>query len=200
MADGYWSYSPASAIKLAKMVADYDLFWLEELIPQYMYNGQSQLTAESPVPIAVGERIYSLSGFKLVIDYQAADILQPDVCICGGILEGLEVNALAKANDFAVFPHIGGLSAVGIAANLHFAAVIDCDMLEYDFGPFQPLRDDILKEPIFDLDHLEDGCLKVPDGPGLGIQMDESVFEKYPYKDGLDIYPDIYPQLGAGRL
>lgn len=200
MADGYWTYSPNSAIKLARQVADFDLFWLEELIPQYMYQGHKRLTAASTTPIATGERLYSLSGFKLMVDYQGADILQPDAAVCGGIYESLEIAALARANDLAVYPHIGGLSAVGIAANLHLAAVIDCDMLEYDFSPYQPLRDELLKEPIFDLEHLENGCLKVPEEPGLGIQIDEEIFEKYPYKEGLDIYPDVYPQLGAGRL
>ncbi|MFC2030624.1 mandelate racemase/muconate lactonizing enzyme family protein [Chloroflexota bacterium] len=200
MADAYWTYSPSSAIKLAKQVSDYDLFWLEEAIPQYMVKGLARLTAESAVPIAVGERVYSLPGFELVIDYAAADILQPDACVCGGIMEAMEVNALAKANDLRVYPHIGGLSAVGMAANLHLAAIIGSDMLEYDFSPHQPLRDELLHEPLFDLDHLVDGCLKVPDEPGLGIQIDESVFDKYPFKPGLKIYPDIYPQLGAGRL
>jgi L-alanine-DL-glutamate epimerase-like enolase superfamily enzyme len=200
MTDAYWSYSPASAIKLSKLIADYDLFWFEEAMPQFMLKGFTRLVEESPVPIAVGERVYSLAGFELVIDHKAADILQPDACVSGGISECIQINALAKANDLQVYPHIGGLTAVGMAANLHFAAVIDCDMLEYDFSPRQPLRDEMLREPIFALDHLVDGCMRVPDGPGLGIEIDESVFEKYAWKPGQDIYPDVYPQLGAGRL
>lgn len=199
MADAYWTYSPGSALKLARRVADYDLFWFEEPMPQHMINGFVRLTEKSPVPIAVGERIYSLPGFEAVVNRKAADILQPDPTVCGGILECIEINALAKANDVPVFPHIGGLTAVGIAAGLHLAAAIDCDMLEYDFGPRQPLRDEMLRDPQFAPDHLVDGCLVVPERPGLGIEIDESIFEKYAYSPG-KIYPDIYPQLGVGRL
>lgn len=200
MADGYWAYSLESAIKLARKAEDFDLFWLEEMIPQYMFTGHQKLTAASTAPIATGERLHSLSGFKTLVDYQGADVLQPDVAVCGGLLTGLDVAALGRANDLAVYPHIGGLSGVGMAANLHFAAIIDCDMLEYDFGPYQPLRDEMLKDPIFDPDHLEDGCIRVPDGPGLGVEVDETVFEKYPFEKNLKIYPDIYPQLGTASL
>jgi L-alanine-DL-glutamate epimerase-like enolase superfamily enzyme len=199
MTDGYWCFSEKSAIWMAKRMADYDVFWFEEAMPQYRQKSFTRLRRESPVPIAVGERIFTLQGFQQVVDYEGADFLQPDVTICSGIYECLQVDALAKANDLIVYPHIGGITAVGMAANLHLAAVIDSDMLEYDFSPFQPLRDELLRDPIFALDRLVDGCIVVPDGPGLGIEVDESMFEKYPYKPG-DIYPDVYPQLGAGEL
>lgn len=197
MVDGYFCYTPSSAIKLAKLMAEYDPLFFEEPVPQHMLPGLARLCQESPVPIAYGERTYSLSGFEILVHRKAADILQPDATVCGGILECLEVNALAKANNLKVFPHIGGLSAVGLAANLHLAAIINCDMLEYDGSDQQPLRDELLRDPIFDWDHLENGCLRVPDGPGLGIEIDESVFEKYPYTAGR-FYPDVFPQFGLG--
>jgi L-alanine-DL-glutamate epimerase-like enolase superfamily enzyme len=197
MVDGYFCYTPSTAIKLSKRIAEFDIFWLEEPAPQSMMPGLAKLREESPVPIAYGERLYSLSGFEILVNRRAADILQPDAVVCGGILECIEVNALAKAHNLPVFPHIGGLTAVGLAANLHLAAIINSEMLEYDSSPFQPLRDELLRDPIFSLDRLEDGCIKVPDGPGLGIEIDESVFEKYPYKAGR-FYPDVFPQFGLG--
>ena len=72
-------------------------------------------------------------------------------------------------------------------------------ILEYDLGPWQPLRDDMLKDPIFDIDRIQNGMMPVPDRPGLGIEVDESVFARYPYRGG-QVYPDLYKQLGAGRL
>jgi L-alanine-DL-glutamate epimerase-like enolase superfamily enzyme len=197
MVDAYFCYTASSAIKLSKRMAEHDVYWFEEPVPQHMLPGIAKLCEESPVPIAYGERLASLSGFEIVVNRRAADILQPDVSVCGGLLECLEINALAKANNLPVFPHIGGLSAVGLAANLHLAAIIKSDMLEYDGDPFQPMRDDMLHDPIFSWDRLEDGCLKVPEGPGLGIEVDESLFEKYPYEQG-KFYPDIFPQFGLG--
>lgn len=197
MVDGYFCYTPSSAIKLAKLMAPYDPLFFEEPVPQHMLPGLEQLCRESPVAIAYGERTYSLSGFEVLVNRKAADILQPDVTVCGGLLECLEVDALAKANSLRVFPHIGGLSAVGLAANLHLAAIINCEMLEYDGSDQQPMRDELLRDPIFDWDHLDEGCLRVPNGPGLGIEIDESVFEKYPYRPGR-FYPDVFPQFGLG--
>lgn len=91
------------------------------------------------------------------------------------------------------------LSAVGMAATLHLGAAINVEMLEYDLNPYQPLRDEILKDPIFAMDRLNDGRLKVPQGPGLGIEVDETAFEKFRYKVD-KIYPDTYPHLSAGKL
>ena len=180
-------------------MGDLDVFWFEEPIPQTWIKGLARLCDKSPVSIAVGERVYSLHGFELLADYRAANYWQPDVTVCGGFLECLQVVGLAKANDIRVFPHIGGLTAVGQAANMHFASLVDEVILEYDGSEYQPLRDDILKDPIFDLAHVKDGKLPIPDGPGLGIEIDESKFEDYPYVPG-NIYPDIYPQLGSGTL
>ena len=105
---------------------------------------------------------------------------------------------MAKAHNLQVFPHIGGLTAVGMAANIHLAAIINSEMLEYNVSTqFQPLRDEMLRDPIFSLDRLKDGCIKVPEGPGLGIEVDESIFEKYPWTMG-EFYPGIFPQFGLG--
>ena len=73
-------------------------------MPQYWLKGYERLCAESPVQIAVGERIYSLSGFELVIRHNAGDVLQPDATVASGILECVEIAALAKASDRTVIP------------------------------------------------------------------------------------------------
>ena len=197
MVDGYFCYTPETAIKLARQIADLDIFWLEEPIPQHMVPGLERLHEASPVPIAYGERTYSLSSFEILVQRNTVDILQPDVAVCGGLIEGMEIYGLAKAHNLQVFPHIGGLSAVGLAANLQYAAIINAPMLEYDGNPYQPLRDELLLDPIFSWGRLEDGCLKVPDGPGLGIEINEDAFEKFPFREG-KYYPDTFPQFGLG--
>ncbi len=199
MVDAYWSYSLQSAIEIAKDMEPYDIYFFEEPIPQYQLRAYEKLCKESPVPIAVGERIFSLWGFDIVDRFNAGDVFQPDATICGGISEVQKVATLGKASNKIVIPHIGGLTSVGIAANLHLAAVIDSPILEYDLGPYQPLRDEMLKDPVFSLERINNGCLPVPEEPGLGITVDESVFEKYTYKPG-KVYPDLYPQFGVGKI
>ncbi len=199
MVDAYWRYGVESAIRLAKFMGDLDVFWFEEPIPQAWLKGLAKLREESPVPIAVGERVFSARGFQQLADYGAADYWQPDATVAGGILECIEIASVAKTADVRVFPHTGGLTAVGQAANLHFASLVDDVVLEFSGTPYQPLRDEILRDPIFDHSHVKDGKLPVPDGPGLGIEIDESKFEAYPYRPG-KIQPDIYPTTGTGTL
>jgi len=72
---------------------------------------------------------------------------------------------------------------VGMAANLQFVATYpDATFFEYDARPFQPLRDEIVASAPFALDKVVDGSLAIPDGPGLGIEVDEEIFAKYPYE------------------
>ena len=199
MADGYWTYTLCEAIRLAQEMEPYNVNFYEEPIPQYMLGGLAELRAASPVRIAVGERVFSLAGFRDVIHHRAADVLQPDPTVCGGILACMEVAALAKAHDLAVVPHVGGLTAVGVAAGLHLAAAIEPELLEYDPDPYQPLRDELLVDPIFGMGRVENGHMAVPTGPGLGITIDESILETYPHERGT-LYQEVYPEHGAGRL
>jgi L-alanine-DL-glutamate epimerase-like enolase superfamily enzyme len=143
--------------------------------------------------------VFSLAGFRDVVHHRAADVLQPDATVCGGILECLEVASLAKAHDLAVVPHVGGLTAVGVAAGLHLSAAMEPELMEYDPDPYQPLRDELLVDPIFGMDRVVDGRLSVPSGPGLGIEIDEAVLAAYPYERGT-LYQEVYPEHGAGRL
>lgn len=77
----------------------------------------------------------------------------------------------------------GGLTAVGVAANVHLSAAAPTfTVLEYDATPGQPLREELLKDGLFSPDRINGGCLAVPEGPGLGIEVDEAVLEKYPYR------------------
>jgi len=72
-------------------------------------------------------------------------------------------------------------------------------MLEFDSDPYQPMRDEILLDPVFAVERIVNGCLLVPQAPGLGIEIDESKFESFAYKPG-KVYPDFFPQFGQGIL
>jgi len=198
--DAFMSYSPQLALEMARKFADYGVGFFEEPIRQEVIGSLTKLVERSPIPIAVGERLYSAREFNAVMQAKAADVLQPDATIVGGIREAQRVCDLGGLNGFRVVPHIGGLTAVGIAANLHLACSSDAvSELEYDIGPYQPLRDEILSDPILSLDSIEGGVLRAPSGGGLGIDIDETKLAVFTYEPG-DVYPDIYPHYGAGDL
>ena len=198
--DAFMSYSLRTALGMAREFDAYDVGFFEEPIRQESLEGLAYLVEKSPVPIAVGERLYSAREFEAVMRARAADVLQPDATIVGGMREALRVCELGALGGFRVVPHIGGLSAVGIAANLHLACASDAVVeLEFDIGPYQPLRDDILVDPVLSLDRIQGGVLRAPQGPGLGIEVDEERLASFAYEPG-PVYPDIYPQYGAGEL
>lgn len=181
--DGKFNYTLPSAIRLARRLEEYDVLYLEEPMPQYDLEALAELKASTGLPIAYGEHAYTLHEFRDLITRRAANVLQPDATLVGGLAEARKVCTLAEAWGMSISPHCGGLTAVGIAANLHLSAVAPTfTVLEYDATPGQPLREELLKDGLFSPDRIVDGCLVVPEGPGLGIEVDESVLEKYPYR------------------
>lgn len=181
--DGKYNYTLATAIKLAQQLEAYDVLYLEEPIPQYNLAAVATLAARTRLPLAYGEDTYTINGFRDLITQQAASVLQPDATLTGGLREAQKVAVLAEAWGLPVSPHCGGLTAVGIAANVHLsAASASFTVLEYDASTQQPLRDELLKDNLFSPHRIEQGCLTVPDKPGLGIEVDESILAKYPYR------------------
>jgi L-alanine-DL-glutamate epimerase-like enolase superfamily enzyme len=201
MIDAYMTYKPDTAIEMAKRFEPYKPYFYEEPLSQHDLSSLERISRISSIPIALGERVCSLYAFKELIERRIGNIFQPDATIVGGIKECLAVCTMGEAFSIPCIPHIGGLSAVGYAANLHVAlASRNVSLLEVDGADRQPMRDEILKDPVFDTSVcLIDGKLRAPQKPGLGIEIDESRFERFAYSRGL-VYPDVFPQYGAGKL
>lgn len=198
--DAYMTYTPETAFEMAQRFAQYKPYFFEEPVSQYDLVSLSKITRESPVPIALGERVTSLYEFKNLHENGIGQIWQPDACIAGGISEAKKICSFAEAYSIECIPHIGGITAVGIAANLHLAlSCRNVKQLEVDACEYQPLRDTILKDPIFNTDEITDGMLRPSSKPGLGIEIDEDMLEEFKYTRG-PIYPDFYPQYGSGIL
>ncbi|MFC2029605.1 mandelate racemase/muconate lactonizing enzyme family protein, partial [Chloroflexota bacterium] len=148
----------------------------------YDLNEMARLTAASPVPIAYGEHCFTIHDFRQLVEYEAADILQPDATVCGGISEALRVTHFGEAMGYRVVPHCAGLTAIGWAASVHFAACMPkFTVFEYDSSPEQPLRDELATEPLFSVETVVDGQIAVPTGPGLGVEIDEAFFKEFAY-------------------
>jgi len=165
--DVFWPGDLKWAIETAHMLAGYDVAWFEEPLRADDLEGHRQLREASPVRIATGEVLRRRQAFEPWIRERAADILQPDVTICGGMSEARRIWQAAYDRGIQVVMH-GWNTAVGTAADLQLSASMpDGRYLEY-WHP-APYVSGILKEPLL---LNEDGMLPIPDRPGLGIEID----------------------------
>lgn len=200
IADGKYNYTLPTAQRLVRQLQDYDLMYLEEPLPEYDLNAMAMLAASTDIPLAYGEHTYTVHGFREHIEHRTARVFQPDATIVGGLSEARKVATLAEAWSIPLSPHCGGLTAVGMAANIHLSAAAPTfTVLEYDASPFQPLRDELLKDALFSSERIEAGCLQVPNAPGLGIEVNKAVLEKYRYRPR-DSKIDTPPSYGTPHL
>jgi L-alanine-DL-glutamate epimerase-like enolase superfamily enzyme len=196
--DSYWFHDARTALQVAERIAPLgNMGFFEEPVPQMRVDDLVWLSARSPVPVAVGERVYSAGQFDHLARVGAAQVFQPDAAICGGILSCMEIAALAAQRGIAVYPHIGGPTIIGLAANLHWAVAADVSWMEYDIDPWQPLVSEVGGPPIA-LSDIEGGHLAAPEGPGLGVALPDDVAERFPYVAG-DTYAEVFPEHEKGR-
>lgn len=182
MVDGKYNYTTRSAIALARVLGEAGVMMFEEPIADTDLDEVAWVAAHSPVPLSYGEHTFNLDDFRELIGRGAARILEPDASVCGGITEAVKVATLADLHGLSVVPHCGGLTAIGMAANLQAAATMPrLEFFEYDSRPYQPMRDDLTPTPLFRFDRIVDGHLPIPDGPGLGVVIDEECFKDHPY-------------------
>ncbi len=165
------------ALRLAREIEPYHPFWLEEPIRPENVEAMAKLAAHVNIPLASGECNYTKYEFRDILDAQALDIIQPDVCVCGGLMELKKIAALAEASYVMVAPH-NPMGPVATTANVHFAASTpNFLILEYHPDDVAP-RKDLLKEPLM----VKEGYIPVPNKPGLGIELNEEAFRHYPPK------------------
>ena len=186
------SYTPELIEDLAREMAAYNITWLEEPLPPEDHDAYIALCKKRIVPVAAGEHETSLEGFEDLISRGAVNIAQSDPAHQGGYHVVRRVlQACARENVEFAFHNWGTLLECLAAAHLGVCFPEEtCAWLEYPcfahrrggegiLYPY-PLADEILREPL----SIDGSDLILPDGPGLGIDVDESVVEKYPYQDG----------------
>ena len=183
MVDTNHAYGRADALRLGRALEQYDLAWYEEPVVPEDLRSYAALKQTLAIPIAGGENEHTLFGFRELLGADAIDIAQPDLGSCGGISAGRHIIALAHSHGVLVNPHVWG-SAVAQAALLqmlaaipttHHALFADGPLLEYDRSS-HPFRRQLIAAPI-DIDAT--GMVQIPDGPGLGIEIDRDVVAHY---------------------
>jgi D-galactarolactone cycloisomerase len=169
---------------MADAMRDLEFEWLEEPLPQSGYLGYPELRTKMNVPLAGGEGLLNRSAAHSSLERGCFDIVQPDVSICGGIGETLFIGELARLATVRCIPHCWA-GALTLAATLHVCALLPeitrmagnaAPLLEFDVTE-NPFRDDIVVNEPFALQH--GGCVAVPSGPGLGVEIDEAALRRY---------------------
>jgi len=175
--------TPAVAIRLAKELEPYFPMFLEE--PCLPENVDTMVTVarSTTIPIAAGERLFTKFAFRDLLQKQAVQIVQPDLCHCGGIFEGRKIAAMAETNYAMLAPH-NPLGPISLASCLQLDACTPNFVIQeypgldngWDRG------EGYLKTPFI----IQDGYIEVPKGPGLGIEVNEEVLEERSYPGNWD--------------
>jgi L-alanine-DL-glutamate epimerase-like enolase superfamily enzyme len=172
--DALWKYDLNEAHRLGRRLEKVGAMWFEAPVEPEDTQGNAELARSLDLPIANGETLRTRLEFLPWFERRALDVAQPDIGRCG-ITEGLAIIDLAEAFHIPVVLHMGMASPVMIAATLQVAATAP----QVDLVEFQPvvlgIANQLLKSPI----RCEGGRIQVPDGPGLGIEIDETALRRF---------------------
>ncbi|MFC7137740.1 galactonate dehydratase [Halobaculum litoreum] len=172
--DFHGRVSKPMAKRLAKALEPYEPMFVEEPVLPEHNDELPGIAAHTTVPIATGERMYSRWDFKEVFENGAVDVIQPDLSHAGGITEVKKIAAMAEAYDVAMAPHCP-LGPIALASCVQVDAcspnvLIQEQSLDIHYNETSDVLDYLADPSVFEFD---DGFVELPDGPGLGIEIDE---------------------------
>ena len=179
MLDAHGSLNEAQAVRLALAAEEYDIDWFEEPVSSDNWQSMGRVRQATSIPISTGENDFTHFDFRDIIAREAADILQPDLAVVGGFTAARRIGVLAHAANLQVAPHIWG-SALLFYASLQLAAALpNCPIIEFRQGGNPLFTELISPPPAIDAE----GYVTVPDGPGLGVDIDlEAAKRKFPFE------------------
>lgn len=160
-----------AVIRFVQRLLAFNLLFIEEPVDAFNTDALEEVSKTLNIPIAVGERLFTRYGFREVLQRHAADLLQPDVGTCGGIMELKKIAAMAEAYNMLVLPHNCG-SPVCTAASLQVDACIT-NIMSQEIFPYREPEFYALANHAYELD-AKDGFIQIPDAPGLGIDLVEA--------------------------
>lgn len=166
--DGHWRFGPQAAIGIARALEPFDLLFFEEPCPSDSNEMLARVRAAVKVPLATGERYYTRWGVWPLLRDNLVDVLQCDVCHCGGILELRKIAAMAEPFGVTMAPHNPN-GPVSLAAVVHFAACTP-NFLITESVHERPIDSAIVKHA----PKIEGGYVSLPAEPGLGVDLDEA--------------------------
>lgn len=166
--------TPKEAIQLVRSIEPFQPFLVEELLHPEDYDGYRQVAESVGVRIACGEQEATEWGFQTLIERGGVDVLQPDLTRCGGFTVARKIVHMAERANRLVIPHSWS-SDLLTAASLHLTAFQRrAEFVEFSTS-YGPLSRKLVKQPL----RMIDGYLPVPNGPGLGVEVDDATIERY---------------------
>jgi galactonate dehydratase len=171
--EGHGRLSPAMAIQMAQRMEPYEPFFFEEPVPPDNVAELARVSASINIPVASGERLYTRWMFRELLESQAVDYIQPDLCHCGGFAEARKIAAMAEVYHIRVTPHNPN-GPISTLVGLHLGACTpNFEMLEYG-------QDDEEKVPLLlHMPEVVDGHMAIPTRPGWGVEVDEDILARF---------------------
>lgn len=163
----------ATAIRAAETFAPYDIWWFEEPTYPDSLPNSAKIAASIPMPVATGEIEATRWGFRDIIEANAAQILQPDAVVLGGITEWIKVAHLAAAHDYPVAPHWNANVHAHLVAAVANGLNVEYFHLDEDIYNFERLIDPENRLVVVN------GMIRVPDRPGIGVILNQQIIETY---------------------
>lgn len=181
MVDANTGYTVDEVRHVMPALQEFGVLWLEEPFPPQDYRSYETAAGFGHVPLAAGENHYTRYEFNRVIEEKSIRVLQPDLSKTGGITEALRIAALASAYKLSINPHTSA-SGINMAASIHLLSAIDNGgYFEADVARENLFRDELTSRPGL----LDDaGCVLAPQGPGLGVEIDEDWLHAHPVIEG----------------
>ena len=166
----------SSALRFARRVEQYDPLWFEEPVPPENVDEMARVAQHTTIPVATGERLSTKFEFRLLLEKQAAAILQMALGRVGGILEAKKIAGMAEASYAQIAPHLY-CGPIEEAANIQLDVCSPNFLIQESIGKLDGFHAEILKTPI----QWQDGYIIPPTGPGLGVELDEDVARAHAY-------------------
>ncbi|MGH8808396.1 MAG: mandelate racemase/muconate lactonizing enzyme family protein, partial [Noviherbaspirillum sp.] len=181
MVDANTGYSVDDVRRVMPALVAQGVLWLEEPFPQQDYRSYETAYGFGGIALAAGENHFTRYEFNRVIEEKSIRILQPDLSKTGGITETLRIAAMASAYKLSINPHTSA-SGLNMAASIHLLASIENGgYFEADVAKENLFRDQLTSRP----DPLDkDGCVRPPEAPGLGVEVDEEFLKSHPVIEG----------------
>jgi galactonate dehydratase len=168
--------SAAAALAYVDALRPARPMFVEEPVPPGEIASLKAVAAHARIPLATGERLIDRIEFHDLLAARAVDIIQPDICHCGGLLEAKKIAAMAEAVSVGVAPHNPLGPIAGVAA-LHFAVSTPNHVIQEEMVGAVPWYSEVVRGPI----RMVEGFWQVPDGPGLGVEVDEAACARHPF-------------------